>query len=233
MEETVNAAVSVVYTPLSVFNGTGGNPGQSYSVSVLENGVRYAIHGAFGNFTLTAGVGGGEPGFLTFTFTGGYVAVADDALEAPTYQTTTAPAFQGATFATNIGGAYTPKGINTLEFDLGNTVTLGRDVNDAAGIYGARITGRRSFGSFDPEMVLVATEDFFGNQRAGTAGTIATGVIGSTAGNKWQLSIARAVLRPIELQDREAIRALTVPFAVSSLPTAVEGTNADVSLTFT
>lgn len=232
-EETVVPATSVTYTPLSTFDGAGGNPGQSYSVSLLLNGIRYAIKGSFGNAVISGNVTGGEPGFLDFAFQGAYVAVADDALESPTYQTTTAPSFLGATFAMNFGGAHTPKGINNFSLDTGNQITIGRDINESSGIYGARITGRRSFGSFDPEMQLVATEDYHGTWRAGTSGTITTGAIGSTAGNIWTLSVARAVLRPISNSNREGIHALEIPFGVSSIATDVEGTNADVSLVYT
>jgi hypothetical protein len=158
--------------------------------------------------------------------------MVDDGLETITYIATTAPSFRGATFATNIGGAYSPVGVENFVLDVGNRIAIRRDINDANGVVGARITGRRSFGSYDPEMVLVATEDFYANQRAGTAGTIGTGDIGGTAGNIYSLSVARAVLRPISMNENDGIRKLEVPFSVSSLPTAVEDTNADISLLF-
>jgi hypothetical protein len=224
-------SVSDVYTPLSVFDGTGGNPGPSYSVSILENGVRYAIAGAFGNVVFTAEVG--RPIMAEFTFQGAYQAVADDALESPTYDTTTAPAFMGASFATNFGGSYTPKGVESFSLDTGNNVVIGRDVNKTYGVYGARIAGKSPSGNFTPEMELVATEDYFGNWRAGTAGTITTGTVGSTAGNIVQIDVGRCVTRAPSLVNRNNLRALDIPFKVSSNYTDVEGTTADITITFT
>ena len=161
---------------------------------------------------------------------GQFQAVVDDALEAPTYNTTVPPAFLGAAVA--IGGV-TPKGITAFSFDLGNVIRLGVDVNNATGFYGARITSRQSTGSITFESELVATRDDWGLWTAGTVAVVATGPIGGTAGNKWQLDIARAVRRPPELGDEEGISTVTMPFAVSSLSTAVESTNKDVSLKFT
>ena len=67
MRESVVAGASVTYYPYSFFDGATdsgppvtANPDQSYSLSVYENGVRYAIKGGFSNMTLEASVGGGE-----------------------------------------------------------------------------------------------------------------------------------------------------------------------------
>ena len=238
MRQSIVSATSVTYYPYSVFDGGTAvgppattNPAQSYSVSFLVNGIRYSLKGGFGTMTIRAEVG--VPAKLQFSFQGAYNAVADDALEAPTYNATKAPSFLGATLAANFGGSTTPYGVENLEFVLGNTITLGRHANDASGIYGARIVGRKSTGSFDPEAVLVATYDWFGKQRAGTHGTLATGTVGSTAGNRWALNINRAALRPIGVSDRNGILAYSIPYGVTSLNTDVEGTNPDVTLVFT
>ena len=228
-EETTNVGTSVSYTPLSTFDGTGGNPGPSYSVTLLEDGVSYRLKGAFGNVVFEGVVG--EPMFMNFTFSGANQAVVDDALETPTYNSTVARPFQGATFALNFGGAITPKGVNNFTLDTGNTVAHMNDINDSSGVYGARITSRKSIGSFDPEMDTVANIDYFGIWNASTAGTITTGTVGSTDGAKWSIAIARCVTRPPELGTRDGVRIVSIPFAVSSAGTDVEGTNADITIT--
>jgi hypothetical protein len=232
-EETTNAAVSIVYTPLGTFDGTGGNPGPSYSVTVLEAGNAYKIKGAFGNVVFNGVVG--EPMFMEMTFTGAYVAIAVDALETITYDTTVAQPFLGATASMNFGGAVTPKGVANFSLDMGNNVVPVSDINDSSGIYGSRITMRKPVGSFDPEMVLQSTanSDFLGLWRAGTTGTFTTGAVGGTAGNKWTLAVARCVLRPPTFSDKNGIRVITCPFAVSSAVNDVEGTNAEITLTLT
>jgi hypothetical protein len=232
VEDTTDATGgTVTLSPLMTFDGAGGNPGPSYSVSFLENGTRYALGAAFGNFTLTAEVG--VPARLAFTFQGQYQAYADDALEVPTYNTTAAPAFLGASFATNFGGSYTPKGLTTFSFDKGNVIALGRDANESTGIYGARINSYNSGGSFECEQGLQATNDYFGDWRAGTTGTVASGTIGGTAGNQWAFATTRSVLRNVELAEADGIRRLTVGFSAGSATTDVEGTNHPWTLTLT
>lgn len=227
MEVSASVGVSHAFTPTSTFDSAGGNPHDSYSVSFLRNGVRHAVKGCFGNVVLTANVG--EPGLLAFTFTGAYVAFADDATETPTYQTTIPPAFMGATFA---AFGVTPKGVRTLTYDFGANVVLGQDVNESTGHYGSRIVGRRGFGSFDPEETLQATHDHFGGWVAGTTGSVTTGAIGST-NNAWTLTVARAIRRSVGHADRDGILADTVGFSTVSAATDVEGTNADVTLLIT
>lgn len=231
LEETSTASTSVTYTPISVFDGAGGNPGPAYSATALVNGVAYAIKGAFGNAVFNLAVG--EPGIIAVTLQGGYVAVADDALESPTYETTVPVPFMGGTFASNFGGAYSDKAVSEMSLDLGNRLAMRQDVNETYGIAGARITGRKSTGSFAPEMVLVATHDYFGTWAAGTSGTLDTGVIGGTSGNRWRLQVGRCICRPPERTENDGIEKLTVPFAVSSAATDTEGTNFDVTLTLT
>jgi hypothetical protein len=238
--ESLLAATSAIYYPYFVFDSAADagppatrNPGTSYSVTVLEDGVAYRIKGAFGNVVFVGNVG--EPIFAEFTMTGAYAPVVDDVLETVTYQATSAPTFMGASFSMNFGGAVTPKGVTNFTVDTGNQIATPSDVNETYGVYGSRITGRRSFGAFDPEMVLVATanSNFYGIQAAGTTGTLTTGVLGGTAGNRVTLALGRIVTRPIRQLNRDSIRGLEIGFSVSSANTDVEGTNLDITLTFT
>ena len=229
-----DAGPPITYMPVSDFASAGGDPGQSYSLALHESGVVYKMKGAFGNVTFNGNAG--EPMFMDFEFTGAYVAAADAALLVPAYDTSVSPTFQGASLTHTFGGLITPKGVSNLTIDMGNIVTPVADVNDAAGIYGARITGRETVGSFDPEMVLTATSvnsAYYTLQRAGTTFSLTTGTVGATAGNIWQMDVARAVLRPIEQVNREGIRVVNLPFAISSAGTDVEGTTADFLLTLT
>lgn len=228
MDVTNVGSTSDTYSPLSTFDGAGGNPGPSYSCTILENGIRWAIKGAFGTFSLSATPG--EPVMLDCVMTGAFVTVADDALEAPTYQTTAPPAFLGA--SVSIGGA-TPKGVSSFSFDLGNNVVPLPDANEATGYYGARIVSRKSSGSLEFESDLVANRDDYGLWRAGNAATITTGAVGGTAGNKWTLTLARCVRRAPEQVAGDGVRKLSIPFGVGSVESDVEGTTADVSLIFT
>ena len=50
--------------------------------------------------------------------------------------------------------------------------------------------------------------------RAGTTGTITTGAVGGTAGNIYQLDVARCTLRAPEFTDRDGIRAINLTGAM-------------------
>lgn len=230
LEETTSAS-DVAYTPLSTFDGAGGNPGPSYSVNFIQNGIRYALAGGFGNPVFTWNVG--EIGYIDATWMGAYVAPAEDALETYTYDTSVPPAFIGATMSINFGGAVTPAGLTTLTVDLGNNVVLGRDASKTYGTYGARITNRKTTGSFEAEIETTAHAGYnlWTKFAAGTTGTITTGTVGS-ANNRYQADIGRCVLRPPELTEADGIARINCPFGVSSLTTDVEGTNHDFTLTF-
>jgi hypothetical protein len=233
LEEELVTSTSATYAPVSTFDGASGNPGQSYSLSWLLNGVKHSIKGAFGTFTINAVAG--DPAHYEFTFSGAYNTFADDALETTSYDTTAARPFLGATFATNFGGAYTPTGLESLSIDLGNKLAQRKDFNDASGIMGYRITGRKTTGSFDCEAALAATTNWnpYSFWRAGTPGIITTGAIGATAGNIYTINIARVILRPPETGDNDGIARTTIPFGVSSAGTDVEDTTHDIEIVFT
>jgi len=219
-------ATSDTYAPVSTFSGAG-NPGGSYSCSLLVDGMRYAGKNGFCNMVITGNVG--EPGFAEFTFQGGYVAPAADALEAISgYDTTIPPAFMGG--ALTIAGA-TPTGVRDFTFDMGNNIVLIDDLADANGISGARIVDRRSTGSVRVE-TLIARDDF-ALWAAGTTGAITTGAIGGTAGNKWTLAITRASRKVPEMSQDNNILGHTIGFSASSVYTDVEGTTDPYTLAFT
>ncbi len=229
LEVTNVPATSDSYNPHSDFSGVGGLPGPSYSVSVLESGMRYAISGAQGTFSITGTMG--EVAYADVTMSGAYVAVADDALEVAVYDGGIAPAFLGATVA--LGGT-TRIGVTDFTFDLGNTIGFIPDANEATGFRGARIMGeRQSSGSVNLEAVLVATVDDFGIWRTGTVGAFTTGVVGGTAAHRWTLTCPRVVRGAPALASSDGIRHFNIPFTVGSLPTDVEGTNDDVAILFT
>ena len=240
MEETTVGSTSVTYSPLSVFDGTGGNPGPSYSFGALIDGkIRYAGYGGFGKPKITGDAS--TIGQIEVEMMGAYQPVTSTsvALLAPSnYDTTKPPAFRGASAAVNFGTDYTLKGFRSFELDYGNVMSMGVDANEADGFYGARITARKSTGSISCDMAPVAGgvglfHDWFGIQRASTVGTFTTGVIGGTAGNRYQINANRITLGALSVEDVDSKQGIQVPFGVSSLNTHVEGTSLDLELIFT
>ena len=222
------AITTTTYNPTSTFDSAGGNPHYSYSCSILQDGIRYAVRGAFGDFSIAANAG--EPAMVSGTMTGAYETIATDATEAAVYDPSIAPAFMGASMA--IDGGATRVGMKAFDFALGNKIQIGKDANHASGIYGARITGRKSSGSVTVETDLTRTVADAVTWRAGTAGAFTTGAIGPSANNRWTLTCARVVKRAPEFSDNDGIGNVKWGFGVGSLPTDVEGTNDDVSLIF-
>lgn len=224
--ETINVSTSVVYTLGSTFNGSGGNPAQSYSCAIYENGRVYRAKGGFSNVVFT-GVSA-EPAFMEFTYQGAYQAVADAAILAPTYDAQIPPSFLGA--GVTIGGA-TPKGVASFSIDIGNVITFGPDANDSSGIYGARITDRRPTGSLEIEMQPIATDDYYGDWRSGAATALNIGPVGS-ATNRWTIAAADVSRRNVQQTNREGIRGVTLPFGIT-VAAANTAETAAFSLTLT
>lgn len=234
LAETITTDVR--YRRETTHDGAGGNPAAAYSCSVLIDGVRYGISGAFGNLQINGA--NTTFGLFAFSLQGAFQMFADDALEAPTYETTVAPRFGAMAFSTNFGGVFGQaeglKGVTSFQLNLNNALVMGEDVNADRGYYGARIVpGGRPSGSFDPELVLAGTKNWFQIAEDQTIGSITTGVVGATAGNRYQIDVHGCQLDQPERNVVNGIEKLTVPFAVAEEATASEGAaSTDVEITF-
>lgn len=167
--ETVVVSTSVTYKPASASV-------PSLTLGCYEDGVIKKLWGARGNVKITAKAG--DVVMFDFEFTGADFSVTDGALLAPTYDAVVPKPFLSAAFAV---GGYSAI-IGKMDIDTGNQVTLRESANSGSGNLSAMIMNREPKGSIDPEMVLVATHDFFGKWRDGSTVTMST-VIGATAGN--------------------------------------------------
>lgn len=154
-----------VFAPVTESPGTNV---KTLTIGTYEDGMFKRIKGAVGNpvFTFTSGMNVR----VAFSFTGIWVPPTDVAIIAPTYPTTAPLRFAGATALTL--GAATPK-IQQMTLDFGNTITLREDATDISGYSTAIITGRRITGSINPESVLVATKDYYGEWIARTEQALA------------------------------------------------------------
>lgn len=199
MKATPAAGVSVTYTPIS----TGD---KSYTLALYEDGVCYKIWGARGSFSLDLKTG--EAGMANFVFTGADYSVTDVALlSGMTYDATVPPAVLDASLTIHGYSAV----VNALTIDMGNQVTLRTSISAESGNLSTFISKRAPGGSLDPEMVLVATEDFFGDWRAGTEGALSA-VLGATAGNIITISASKAAYKDLSPSERDGIRTLSLPF---------------------
>jgi len=195
---------------------------ESCTIWYYQDGKLTKLVGCRGTFT--AVLEAGSTIKFSFVMTGHINPETDVALVTPTYDSTVPAAIVSGTFAV---GGYAAV-INALNFDIGNTVAMPPDMNQADGYGEIQIVERAIMGSFDPEAVLVATNDYKGDFIAGTNATITVGSIGGTAGNKVDIDFPAIYYTDISDGDRDGIRTYEMPFA------ALESSgDDDVSIVFT
>lgn len=201
MQETIVASTSVTYRPQSDLTAHG-----AVTIGYREGGnyrIATACRGTF-SINMTAR----KTALISFSMKGKISSETVAAAPTPTEETTIPRAFLGATF--QIGGFAAP--IEALTLDVGNTVAVSPNPNNADGFGAIRITGRNSRGTVNPEVELISAKDYIGLLRAGTTQAIQTGVIGSVAGNRWALSMPAAYFREISDEEREALLTYGVGF---------------------
>ncbi len=102
------------------------------------------------------------------------------------------------------------------------------DMAASDGYSQVRITQRDVQGSYDPEAVLIATDDPYTDLQQGNILAVTTGVIGSVLGNRIQFDMIAAYYRDISPGDRDGIRTYDIPLGF-----AESAGDDEVILTFT
>lgn len=213
--ETIVASTSVTYLPVS-------DSHESITLYFYRDGKRFIVTGCRG--TVTGALSTGETGKLSFSFTGHVAAETDTGIVTPSYDSTVPDALISVPFAV---GGYSAV-INALNFDMGNALATPPNIAASDGYGETRITARDVSGSFDPEDTSVAANDWIGDFTAGNNVVINTGVIGATAGNRYQVQFPVAYYRDVSPGDRDGVRTLEVSFG------AVESSGDDeISIAFT
>ena len=204
--EAVSAGVSVTYTPAST-----GHKSVTFYVYDIQaatgNSRLHKITGARGTFNLITEAG--QIARIEWTFQGLYTKPADVASPgAASYESTKPPIVESSTFTLNSVATLVAQALN---IDIANEVSQREDINAAAGIKGFEIIGRKPNGSFNPEAVLLATYDFWGDWVAATERALEL-VVGSVAGNIITISAPKVTLDTISEGERNGIRTEDIPF---------------------
>lgn len=213
--ETINATTSVVYAPVSTSF-------ESVTIYYHQDGILNKLTGCRG--TVTATMAAGQIGKLNFTLTGHFLAETDVALPTPTYVSTVPVPVINTPFTF---GGFSSK-VNEVTFDLQNEVSAVPDMAASDGYGEIRITARDVVGSYDPEAELIATENVWADWKNGVAQVLASGVIGSVAGNRYKIDMPAVHYREIAPGDREGVRSFAVGFGASE-----SAGDDEVSITFT
>jgi hypothetical protein len=192
------AARTLVVTPGSetVTYAPASSGVSSYTFGSYEDGIIKSIMGSTGSCRLTHKAG--LPVMAEFEFIGVHNGVTDGAILAPTYESTIPPIFRSAALTV---GAYSPV-MSGINIDFGNSMHLRESVNAASGYLSNVITDRNPTGDYDPEMVLVATQDWYGLWQAGTTAALSIGYVGSTQYNKFKITAPKML--PTNVSDDDA-----------------------------
>jgi len=196
--ETVVESTSVTYEPASTAI-------DSMTLAMYNDGVCYKIWGARGNVSLR--LEKGKAGRLHFVFTGADYDVSTAAMlsSGVSYESTKPQPFLTAAFSIDSYEAL----IGKLEFNMGNEVALRDDVNTDSGHLSAVITGRAPTLTLDPEMVVVATYDWFGNLASGSEGALTAALTGD-AGNICTVTAPKVQYTGIRPEEKNGIRTLGI-----------------------
>lgn len=197
-------ATSDTYAPVS----TGF---ESCTIYFEEDGLTHKLTGCRGNFNVT--MNAGEPAKINFTMTGHYGAAPTDAgPSSGTFDSTVSPALVNLSSLTVDSYAAS---IAAITFDMGMALSITGDMAAADG-YGEVIqTSRAVVGTMDPLATLVATYDWEGKFRSEASIAIDTGVIGSSAGNRYQIQFPTAQYIESNPGDRDGLITRQISFAAN------------------
>ena len=128
----------------------------SLTLGLYEDGIRKLIKGARGTVKFNFKIG--EPVIANFNFMGVESGVTDASmLSGVSFDDVLPPVLLNAIMSVDNSSL----NIGEMEIDIANTLASKDKIDDAKGILSYMITGRDVQGSFNPEMVSVATHDFF------------------------------------------------------------------------
>ena len=208
--ETIIASTSASYDPVSI-------PALQDSVTIYyyQDGLLHKLTGCRGTFSIN--IETGAIPMATFTMTGHSEAPTDAAIVVPTLDATEPVSVKGNAFTV---GGYAAQ-ISSLSFDAGVEVSTPSSMSASDGYGEVRVGKRDLNGTFDPEMELVADNDFYGDFEDGSKLALASGSIGTVAGNIFAINMPQVYYRDAANGDRDGVRTYELPFG------AVEDTGDD------
>ena len=198
------AGVGIVYSPTS-------DEASMISACLKFNldGMLYNMTGAYG--TMTFNLTAGQYGVVTFNFTGLYNKPSDEVQPSAVYRSDAQPPIVESIGATI--DSYTMIG-EMLEIALNNEIVERPDFNSPEGLKGLRITARNSGGTVNPEMVSVATKDFFQILEDSDKIVIECSV-GTVAGNIFDFTMPEVQISGLTPNDRNGIRTFDINYVAT------------------
>lgn len=189
--ETVVSNTSVTYNPDS-------SDLDSVTLYIYKDGRLHIVKGCRGSVKVTCPAG--QLGMLEFNFMGIYAAPSNSAIVTGTYDSTEPPRCVSTSFSYN---SKTTLVVQQAEIDMNNVVVQRPSLNEATGLKGFEVTGRRPVMVFNPE-AQIETSYAFRSDILSTEREVSLQV-GSDAGNTLTITVPKFNITAIEYQDREGI----------------------------
>jgi hypothetical protein len=197
--ETATGGVSVVYAPTSAAASANFyGPGKACTIEWYRDGLKHVAAGCL--CKKAKKFEAGKVCYFEFDFMGVHSAVTDASTPTATYVSTLPPLGVSAAFSLQTYSAI----INALSIEDGNEIALRPSMSAATGILGFMITGRAPKGTVDPEMVLVATHDFWGKIASSAEGAMSLS-LGSVSGNIIAFSWPKVQYMGLKYAERNGI----------------------------
>jgi hypothetical protein len=204
---TASRSGSILYAPLSApasgnFFTFGKSCTIEYFKGAFTNAMKHVVKGCVAT-SLKITAAAGKFVMLEVSLRGLYQAPVSANMPATTYNATIEPIFQVSGFNSHL---YKPV-IEKFEIDFGLKAAKRDDSDAAYGIGGFQVVDRAPKGSFNPEMVIPATHDFYARMIAGSEGSQSY-VLGSTAGNIITIGLPKTQYTDLDYVSRDGILAL-------------------------
>lgn len=183
---------------------------ETLTMGVYNDGHLRILYGARG--TVTFEFTANRMAYANYAFTGMYYDDSDTAMLSPTYESTLPVPFRDCSFTLNFGTPWTGAVFSSLNFDMGNEVSMREDANSSTGLAYAQIVNRNPRGTIDLDKVLVATQDFSSFLTTPTTGSVAFD-IGSAAGNTLSFSIPKMQILSLPDSERDGVSTYDMAFA--------------------
>lgn len=216
LSETIVASTSVAYAPVS-------SAFSSATIYFNNDGIRHALTGSRGTFTLNAEVG--QIPTIDFTMIGVFNAPTDTPLPTTTYSAQASPLIfkQGNTSGFQF---FSYAGcLQSVSLDIANETVYRELVGCTKEIL---ITNRAPSGTVMIEAVALATKDYFSLAQTETTGNL-TFLHGTTAGNRVLLTAGQCDITNPSYADQNGVQMLNIPYV--AVPTTAG--NDELSLVFT
>ena len=181
----------------------------SLTMGLYEDGIRKLLKGCRGTAKFNFMIG--EPATVDFGFRGVKAGVSDlPLLTGISYDDVVPPVLLNAVMSCD----GVSLNLGELNVDIANTLAPKDKIDDAKGILSFMITERDTQGSFNPEMVLVATHDFYDKWFSNTPMVLDL-AYGTVDGNKFRIYAPKIIYNKIDDADRDGIQLAQTAFDVT------------------